>query len=76
MQVRIAIRGRQLLDVQPLQMPTAHARSAQISQEAGPILRSEALQAQSARIQTVSGASYTSVAYAESLQAALNQANA
>jgi uncharacterized protein with FMN-binding domain len=75
-QVRITIRARQLLDVEALQLPFAHPRSAEISRQAGPILRQEALQAQSARISLVSGASYTSVGYAQSLQAALNQANA
>jgi uncharacterized protein with FMN-binding domain len=39
-----------------------------------PILRQEALQAKSAAIDTVSGATYTSDAYAQSLQAALDQA--
>jgi uncharacterized protein with FMN-binding domain len=39
-----------------------------------PILRSEALQAQSANIDGVSGATYTSTAYAQSLQSALDSA--
>ena len=47
---------------------------AQISSYAEPILHDEALQAQSAKIDTVSGATYTSDAYAQSLQAALDQA--
>jgi uncharacterized protein with FMN-binding domain len=38
------------------------------------MLRSEALQAQSAQIDLVSGATYTSMAYAQSLQSALDQA--
>jgi uncharacterized protein with FMN-binding domain len=38
------------------------------------LLREEALQARSANIDTVSGATYTSVGYAQSLQAALDQA--
>ena len=41
---------------------------------AAPILREEALQANSANIDTVSGATYTSLAYAQSLQAALDSA--
>ena len=41
---------------------------------AEPILHDEALQAQSAQIDLVSGATYTSDAYAQSLQAALDQA--
>ena len=75
-QVRITIQARHLLDVQALQLPSAHPRSAEISRQAGPILRQEALQAQSAHFYLVSGASYTSQGYAESLQAVLNQANA
>ncbi|WP_350341463.1 FMN-binding protein [Candidatus Nephthysia bennettiae] len=39
-----------------------------------PALRSEAIQAQSANVDIVSGATYTSEAYAESLNAALQQA--
>jgi uncharacterized protein with FMN-binding domain len=74
-QVRITIRARQLLDVEALQLPVAHPRSAEISRQAGPILRQEALQAQSARLYLVSGASYTSQGYAQSLQAALDAAN-
>ncbi len=46
-----------------------------ISQYAAPVLRSEALQAQSAQIDLVSGATYTSDGYAQSLQAALDQAH-
>jgi uncharacterized protein with FMN-binding domain len=60
-------------DVVALQLPTGR-RSGQISSYAAPILHDEALQAQSASIDTVSGATYTSDAYAQSLQAALDQA--
>jgi uncharacterized protein with FMN-binding domain len=74
-QVEITIKGHQLLDVQALQLPSDRARSARISSQAGPLLRTEALQAQSAHIQMVSGASYTSAGYQQSLQAALDQAN-
>jgi uncharacterized protein with FMN-binding domain len=47
-----------------------------ISEVVSPILRSEALTAQSAQIDLVSGATYTSTAFVESLQAALDQAKA
>ena len=56
-------------DVVALQLPTGR-RSGQISQYSEPILREEALQAQDANIDVVSGATYTSDAYAQSLQAA------
>lgn len=71
-QVRVVIRGSRLVDVEALTLPSAHARSRSISAQAGPILRHEALQAQSANIDLVSGASYTSEAYAQSLQGALD----
>jgi uncharacterized protein with FMN-binding domain len=48
-------------------------RSVSIDQYAIPILEKEALQAQSANIQSVSGASYTSAGFAQSLQSALSQ---
>ncbi len=73
-QVKVVVQGGKITDVQPLQMPTSHAYSAQISQYVGPMLRQEVLQAQNAQINLISGATYTSEAYAQSLQAALDQA--
>jgi uncharacterized protein with FMN-binding domain len=72
-QVEIVVADGQLQDVVALQLPSGR-RSGQISNSAEPILREEALQAQSASIDTVSGATYTSDAYAQSLQAALDEA--
>jgi uncharacterized protein with FMN-binding domain len=74
-QVRIVVSGGRLSDVRALQLPSDRARSAEISQYAGPALRSEAIRAQSANVDIVSGATYTSEAYAESLNAALQQAH-
>jgi uncharacterized protein with FMN-binding domain len=48
-------------------------RSQFIDQQSIPVLEQEALQAQSANIQGVSGASYTSAGFTQSLQAALQQ---
>ena len=73
-QVRVTLRGRQIVDIQALRLPSDRSRSAEISRFAGPVLRSEALQAQSAQIDAVSGASYTSESYAQSLQGALDHA--
>jgi uncharacterized protein with FMN-binding domain len=73
-QVQIALSGRTIIDVQALQLPSDRSRSARISQYSAPILRSEAIQAQSARVDIVSGATYTSRAYAQSLASALKQA--
>ena len=72
-QVEIVVAGGKLTDVVALELPTGR-RSGQISNYAGPILRQEALQAQSAKIDLVSGATYTSDAYTQSLQSALDQA--
>ena len=73
-QVQITMSGGKITDVTALQMPT-HGRSGFISQSAAPILQGEALAAQSANIDTVSGATYTSDAYAQSLQSAIDQAH-
>jgi uncharacterized protein with FMN-binding domain len=75
-QVRVTMSGGRLVDVTALVLPTDRARSAQISQQAAPILRSEALRAQSASIDIVSGATYTSESYARSLQGAIDAARA
>jgi uncharacterized protein with FMN-binding domain len=72
-QVRLIVSGSKIVDVRALQLPNDRRRSAQISQFSEPILHSEALQAQSAQIDTVSGATYTSEAYRESLQSALDR---
>ena len=74
-QVRITVSGQKVVDVQAVALPHDRARSAAISQYSAPILRSEAISAQSARIDVVSGATYTSVAYGRSLANALQQAH-
>jgi hypothetical protein len=73
-QVRVVLVGGQIVDVQALKLPNDRARSVRISNEAGPLLREETLRAQSAQIDLVSGASYTSDGYAQSLQGALDAA--
>lgn len=74
-QVRIVVSGTKVVDVQAVALPRDRARSAAISQYSAPILRTEAIQAQSAQIDVVSGATYTSIAYARSLDSALKQAH-
>jgi uncharacterized protein with FMN-binding domain len=73
-QVEITVANGQLTAVRALQLPDQDRRSASISSRAEPILRSEALSAQSAAIDGVSGATYTSDGYEQSLQAALDNA--
>ncbi|HEY2702483.1 MAG TPA: FMN-binding protein [Candidatus Dormibacteraeota bacterium] len=75
-QVRVVVSGGRITDVQAVQLPSDRSRSAYISQVAGPMLHDEVLTAQSAQIDTISGATYTSDAYAQSVQAALDQAHA
>lgn len=75
-QVQVTISGGVLTDVAALQLPSGDRRTNQISSAAEPILREEALTAQSAQIDLLSGATYTSKAYTKSLQAALDQAAA
>lgn len=71
-QVRIDVTRGRITDVQAIQLP-AGGQSGQIADYAAPILRTEALAAQGAGIQSVSGATYTSQGYASSLQAALDR---
>lgn len=72
-QVEVTVSGGKVTDVVAVQLPSG-GHSGRISNNVAPVLRQEALQAQSANIDTVSGATYTSEAYAQSLQAALDQA--
>ena len=74
-QVRVVVAGGKLTDVQAVDLPGDRARSAEISQFSAPVLRQEAIRAQSARINVVSGATYTSYGYAQSLAGALQQAH-
>lgn len=72
-QVKAVLAGGKLTDVVVLQ-ETDGGRSRAIDSYALPILRTEALAAQGANIDVVSGATYTSTGYAQSLQAALDAA--
>ncbi|HEY2814522.1 MAG TPA: FMN-binding protein [Acidimicrobiales bacterium] len=73
-QVRVTLDGTKIVDVQGIQLPFDRSRSQRLSQSAAPILHNEVLKAQSAQIDLVSGASYTSDAYSRSLQGALDHA--
>ena len=68
----MTISGTRITDVTSMSLPEG-GRSGDISKYAAPQLRREALTAQSAHIDSVSGASYTSAGYAMSLQSALDQ---
>jgi uncharacterized protein with FMN-binding domain len=73
-QVQVVVSGGRISDVQPLVLPSDRQRSAEISQSAGPLLHDEIVQTQSAQIDVVTGATYTSDGYAQSVQSALDQA--
>lgn len=75
-QVQITVQGGRIVRVRPLQYPSDTGRSYSISSYAIPILMQETLKAQSAQIDAVSGASYTSQGYQQSLQSALDAARA
>jgi uncharacterized protein with FMN-binding domain len=71
--VRVTVDGNQVTAVSVPLLRTAEPYSQQLAQQVIPMLRSEVITAHSARINGVSGATYTSEAYAASLQAALDK---
>ena len=73
-QVAITVAGGKVTGVQVLQQPTGNPKDEEINAYALPILTSEAVDAQSADIDMVSGATVTSEGYLSSLQSALDQA--
>ncbi|WIB66350.1 FMN-binding protein [Curtobacterium sp. MCBD17_035] len=73
-QVQVTVSGGKITAVTPLHLTDAEQRSVMISEQAAPLLEDEVLSAQSADVDTISGATYTSDAYLQSLQAALDQA--
>ena len=74
MQVQVTLAGTKITKVTVLQRTDDGAESDQIDATAIPMLTSETLAAQSAHIDAVSGASYTSSGYIQSLQSALDKA--
>ena len=74
-QVRVDLVGTHIQDVIALRLTDSTGTSVRISASAAPVLRREAVAAQSARIDVVSGATYTSDGYRQSLQAALDAAH-
>jgi uncharacterized protein with FMN-binding domain len=62
-----------IVSVQAVSLPARDGRSRQLSARAEPVLRMQAIVTDSADIDVVSGATYTSHAYASSLQSALDQ---
>jgi uncharacterized protein with FMN-binding domain len=72
-QVRVTVAGGKVTAVTALALPQSDPKSQEISASAAPALSAQALSAQSAQIDGVSGASYTSEGYKTSLQSALDK---
>ncbi len=73
-QVQVVIQNGEIVNVQFLQYPNERNRSVEINSYADPILVNEAIKAQSAKVDIVSGATDTSQAFIQSLSNALSQA--
>jgi uncharacterized protein with FMN-binding domain len=73
-QLAVTLSKGKITAVKALQTPSADGRSQQIASYSVPQLTDETLQAQSAQIDAVSGATYTSDGYVQSLQSALDKA--
>ena len=75
-QVQITLTNGRITAANAITYPRYDRREQQINDPAIPQLNQETLQAQSANIDTVSGATYTSAGYQQSLQSALDTAHA
>jgi uncharacterized protein with FMN-binding domain len=73
-QVQVVISGGKISDVIFLQYPNDRGTSIEINSQAMPMLKQEAIQAQSANVIGVTGATASSDAFIQSLQSALSQA--
>ncbi|MFF4340194.1 FMN-binding protein [Kitasatospora sp. NPDC001540] len=72
-QVKVTLTGGRISTIDVVQYPTRDRRDREINEYAVPVLNQEAIAAQSADIDVVSGATYTSEGYTRSLQSALDQ---
>ena len=75
MQVEITVENGKITDSTVIQVPWNDHKDQEINSYAVPILNQEAVDQQSANIDMVSGATYTSQGYLQSLQSAIDQAN-
>ena len=73
-QVKVVVSGGKISDVQFLDYPQDRSNSVRINTYAMPLLKSEAIKVQSANVDGVSGASFSSAAFKKSLASALAQA--
>jgi uncharacterized protein with FMN-binding domain len=73
-QLKVTISGGKITNVEAVQLPSTDPKSSTISSAAEPLLRQSVLAKQSASIDAVSGATYTSDGYKTALQSALDKA--
>jgi uncharacterized protein with FMN-binding domain len=75
-QLKVTFSGKKITKIDVLQYPTESGRDMEINNYALPILNQEAMSAQNAQIDAVSGATFTSDGYVQSLQSAIDQLGA
>jgi uncharacterized protein with FMN-binding domain len=72
-QVRVTVSHGRIINVTALQLPHGNQMDVQLSEPAARMLEREVISAQSAQVDMVSGATYTSQGYLRSLQSALDR---
>ena len=73
-QVQAVISDDFIVDVIAVKLTDAERKSIEISNQVAPLVRDEVLAAQSANVANITGGTYTTVAYLQSLQSALDAA--
>jgi len=72
-QVRVTVQNGKIVKLEALQLQGNDPRSVQISGSAAPVLQQEVLAKQTAAVDAVSGATFTSASYMQSVQSALDK---
>src|SRR3954466_15383681 len=72
-QVKVTVSNGKIVKIEAVQLQSADAKSQAISSYAAPVLQRTVLSKQTAAVDTVSGATYTSLSYEASLQSALDK---
>jgi uncharacterized protein with FMN-binding domain len=73
-QVKITVAGGKITASTAIQLPSGNSYDQQVDQQAVPIFNQEVVAQQSAKIDMISGATFTGNGYVQSLQSALDQA--
>jgi uncharacterized protein with FMN-binding domain len=73
-QLKVTVSNGKITEIEPVQLPSNDPKSVEIAGYAEPLLRQSALAKQSANVDVVSGATYTSEGYKAALQSALDKA--